>query len=177
MQCPVCHNEVGPQDAFCNHCGASVTAAPGTAPVPPQTPFSPPPTSAAVPPVSTVPPVSAIPPQVPASSGLSPNAASAIAYLTFVPAVIFLLMEPYNRIPLVRFHSFQSIGLTVVWFVLHVASTLLLSPFGFLMHAFLGGIISLGLFIAWLISIIKASQGEWFKLPIIGDFALKQVQS
>ena len=89
-------------------------------------------------------------------------------------------MEPYNRIPLspLSFHAVDG-GLTPrgLWFVLHVASTLLLSPFGFLMHAFLGGIISLGLFIAWLISIIKASQGEWFKLPILGDFALKQVQS
>lgn len=173
MQCPVCHNEVGPQDAFCNHCGASVAAAaPG--PVPPQTPPSPPPISAQVPPASNG---YAVPPPVAASSGLSPNAASAIAYLTFIPAIIFLLMEPYNKIPLVRFHSLQSIGLSLVWFVLHVAASLLLTPFGFLMHAFLGGLISLGLFIAWLISIVKASQGQWFKLPIIGDFALKQAQS
>jgi uncharacterized membrane protein len=118
-----------------------------------------------------------VPPPAAAPSGLSPNAASAIAYLTFIPAIIFLLMEPYNKIPLVRFHSLQSIGLSLVWFVLHVAASLLLTPFGFLMHAFLGGLISLGLFIAWLISIVKASQGQWFKLPIIGDFALKQAQS
>ena len=30
------------------------------------------------------------------------------------------------------------------------------------------------IFIAWLMCIIKASKGEWFKLPVIGDFAAKQ---
>jgi uncharacterized membrane protein len=32
-------------------------------------------------------------------------------------------------------------------------------------------------FILWLVTILKASKGEWFKLPIIGDFAMKQAQS
>ena len=38
-----------------------------------------------------------------ATSGLTDNAAGAIAYLTIVPAIIFLLIEPYNKT-----HSFGS---------------------------------------------------------------------
>jgi uncharacterized membrane protein len=38
-------------------------------------------------------------------------------------------------------------------------------------------IISLGLFVVWLIAVVKAYQGQWFKLPILGDFAMKQAQS
>jgi uncharacterized membrane protein len=32
------------------------------------------------------------------------------------------------------------------------------------------------LFVAWLIAIIQAAQGKWFKLPIIGDYAMRQSQ-
>ena len=37
--------------------------------------------------------------------------------------------------------------------------------------------IGLGLFIVWLFVILKASKGEWYKLPLIGDFAEKQARS
>jgi uncharacterized membrane protein len=113
-----------------------------------------------------------MPPAV-ASSGIDPKLASAIAYLTFVPAVIFLMVEPYNKVPLIRFHSYQSIGLFVVALAVDVVFRML--PFG-LMWAF-SSLISLAMFVVWLIVVIKAFQGEWFKLPIIGDFALKQAQS
>jgi uncharacterized membrane protein len=33
------------------------------------------------------------------------------------------------------------------------------------------------LFIAWLVAILKAGKGEWYKLPVIGDFAEKQARS
>jgi uncharacterized membrane protein len=32
-------------------------------------------------------------------------------------------------------------------------------------------------FIAWLLCILKASKGEYYKLPILGDFAEKQANS
>ena len=174
MQCPVCHAEAGSQSAFCPNCGASLSpAVPPAASVPPPAYSEVPPTAPAAP--YTAPPYGA--PPVAASSGLSANAASAIAYLTFIPAIIFLMIEPYNKIPLVRFHSFQSIGLAIVAFILDMAIRILLFPFGFVMYSLLQSLVSLGLFIVWLIVILKASKGEWFKLPIIGDLALKQVQS
>jgi uncharacterized membrane protein len=207
MQCPVCHNEVGSQATFCNHCGASLAAAPPAAPAPgytqvppaytppsagyaevppayiaPPTGYAPPPAGYAPPPQQNYPPQ----PASAASSGLTPNSAAAVAYITFIPAIIFLVIEPYNKIPLVRFHSIQSIGLAVVAFVLQVGVTVLEIFLHFLPGMFflitmifslLHLAIALLLFIVWLMAIIKASKGEWYKIPLIGDFAMKQAQS
>jgi len=32
-----------------------------------------------------------------------------VAYITIIPAIIFLVMEPYNKNKFVRFHAFQSL--------------------------------------------------------------------
>jgi uncharacterized membrane protein len=175
MQCPVCHNEVGDQSASCAHCGATLAAAPET--VPPAASYAPP---AAV-------PVAAYPAPAPTaeSSGLSPNAASAVAYITFIPAILFLLIAPYNKTPIVRFHSFQSIALAVVWIAFWImvaicAAILAFIPFLrmlVLLIPFLYFVVGLGFFVLWLVTILKASKGEWFKLPLIGDFAMKQARS
>jgi hypothetical protein len=42
-----------------------------------------------------------------------------------LPAIFFLLLEPYNKNRFVRFHSFQCIFLNVAWFVLWFVLTLL----------------------------------------------------
>jgi uncharacterized membrane protein len=167
MQCPVCYNEVSPQNAFCDRCGAPIAvAATGAGPagegVPPSTNY-------------VVQPVAI-------SSGLSENAAAAIAYLTIIPAIVFLVLEPYNRIPLVRFHSWQSIGLGIAAFLLQVLiaiaqMTLHFIPGIFLLFALLHLALAVGLFILWLLAILKASRGEWYKLPLIGDFAERQARS
>lgn len=158
MQCPACHNEVAAQNSFCNHCGAVLSGAPVDAV-----------------PVAVVAPAAA-------STGLSENMAAAIAYLTIIPAILFLIIEPYNKIPLVRFHSFQCIGLCVVAFVLQIVlmigeTTLHFIPLSWMFFSLIHLVIALGLFVAWLIAIIKASKGEWYKLPWIGDFAEKQARS
>jgi uncharacterized membrane protein len=159
MQCPVCHAEVS-QSAFCTNCGANLSAS-----APPPAAGTPPPAYSDAPPVPV------------ASVGLAPNTASAIAYLTFIPAVIFLLIEPYNKIPLVRFHSFQSIGLAIFAFIVDLAVKMLLLPISFTLYSMVQGLVTVGLFIIWLVVVLKALKGEWFKLPIIGDLAMKQAQS
>jgi uncharacterized membrane protein len=179
MQCPVCHTEVGPQNAFCNQCGAPLSVGAGTVP------FESVPVGAGVPPNPpyAVPPPSAYAGQpVVVGTGLSENAAAAIAYITIVPAIIFLVIEPYNRMLLVKFHSWQSIALFVVAFVLQAVISIcemalhfipgIIILFG-LVHLAIG----LCLFLVWLFIILKASKGEWFKLPVIGDFAEKQARS
>src|SRR6266481_6922705 len=56
--------------------------------------------------------------------GLSETAAGVIAYITIIPAIIFLVMDPYNRSSFIRFHAWQSIffgiAVAVVLFVLGV---------------------------------------------------------
>jgi len=54
-------------------------------------------------------------------TGLSDNSAGALAYVTFIPAIVFLAMPPYNQSPYVRFHAWQSIFLFVAWIVLWIA--------------------------------------------------------
>ena len=179
MQCPACHNEVASESAaFCNHCGAPLSA-PAAGTVPPEAP-------PAAPLAATAPPAASTAPPAAASSGLSPNGAAALAYITFIPAVLFLIIEPYNKTPLVRFHSFQSIGLAVIWF----AFWIIMAVFGMFL-SFIPVIRTMAifliplayfafgicLFIMWLLAIMKASKGEWYKLPIIGNFAMKQANS
>jgi uncharacterized membrane protein len=111
------------------------------------------------------------------ASGLSDNAAGAIAYLTFIPAVFFLVMEPYNRSSNVRFHAWQSILLCVaavavdlvLGFVLVFA--LMFSPF---LHLAAWRVIELFWLAVWLVCVVSAAQGKRFKLPVIGNLAEQQ---
>jgi uncharacterized membrane protein len=140
----------------------------------------PPPGSYPPPPVGYPPPQAGYPPTpAPApSTPMSPTAVAAISYITFIPALIFLLIEPYKQIPFVRFHAIQSIALNVVGFAigiifLIIAVALNIIGINLIVHL-IHLCIDLALFIAWLMCIIQASQGKWFKLPILGDIALKQ---
>jgi uncharacterized membrane protein len=131
---------------------------------------------------ATIPPPAYAGQPVAAGSGLSENAAGAIAYLTIIPAIIFLVIEPYSRIPFVRFHSWQSIGLCLAALILQVIVSILeivvhFIPGIVLLFSLIHLAIGLGLFLVWLFVILKASKGEWYKLPLIGDFAEKQARS
>ncbi len=104
----------------------------------------------------------------PAQSGLSDNAAGALAYVTIIPAIIFLIVEPYNKNPYVKFHSWQSIFLGIAWFAIGFINIIpILGQIIFLLG-------SLALFVAWIIVLLKALKGVKFKLPVIGAFAEKQ---
>jgi len=111
------------------------------------------------------------PPQagtVPADQGLSDTAAGTLAYVTIIPAIIFLIMAPYNTRTFVRFHAVQCLALGVLWFCLGLIAVI----------PILGWIVwllgSLTLLVAWILCLVKASQGSYLKLPVISDFASKQ---
>ena len=110
-----------------------------------------------------------------ASTGLSDDAASGLAYLTFIPAIIFLVVAPYNTNPKVKFHAWQSIFLAAAWFAIWIILTVVaFVPFLGLVMIPLHLLVALGFFIIWLICIIKAFQGGKFVVPIIGPLAQKQ---
>lgn len=103
-----------------------------------------------------------------AAEGLSDTAAGALAYVTIIPAIIFLVMAPYNTKPFVKFHAFQCLGLAVVMICLAFVNVI---PFlGQIVYALCG----LCMLVVWVICIVKASQGSAFKLPVISEFASKQ---
>ncbi len=57
----------------------------------------------------------------PAAGGLSDNVAGMLAYVTIIPAIVFLVVAPYNKSRFIRFHSFQSIFFCVGWTVIWIA--------------------------------------------------------
>jgi len=101
-------------------------------------------------------------------TGLSDSAASGLAYITIIPAIIFLVAEPYNKNPYIKFHAWQSIFLGIAAFVIGFINVIpILGQIIFLLGM-------LALFIAWVICLLKALKGERFKLPFIGNLAEKQ---
>ena len=114
----------------------------------------------------------------PAGSGMTDNVTGMLAYITIIPAIIFLVTAPYNRSRFVRFHSFQCLFFTLALFVLWIGFMILDVIPGLIFIMFpVHLIIWLGSVVVWVILLIKANQGQMWKLPIIGDMAEKQANA
>lgn len=93
------------------------------------------------------------------STGLEDNIAALLSYvLTWITGLIFFLIEKDSKF--VKFHAMQSIITFVAVFILSWIPFLNI----------LVGILAL---VLWILLMIKAYQGEKFKLPVIGDLAEK----
>lgn len=102
------------------------------------------------------------------STGIQPNIAALLAYLVgFVSGIVFFLIEKENKF--VRFHAMQSMGLSGGLFVLGLVLGLIPVLGGLMILLNLLGLV------LWVVCMVKAYQEAWFKLPVIGDFAAKQV--
>jgi uncharacterized membrane protein len=110
-----------------------------------------------------------------AAGGLDDNVAGALAYVTIIPAIVFLVLEPFNRKRFVRFHAFQCLFFAVAWTVLWIVLSIIAHiPFLGWATLIVWPLVSLVGFIIWLVLVLKAYQGQMFKLPVIGDMAEKQ---
>ncbi|MGZ9583425.1 DUF4870 domain-containing protein [Paenibacillus marinisediminis] len=103
------------------------------------------------------------------STGLDQNIAGLLCYLLgAVTGIIFLILEKNNRF--IKFHAMQSLLVFGGLFVLNIV-------LGFI--PILGWILSVVIYpigvILWIVLMVKAYSGKWFKLPIVGDIAEKQV--
>jgi uncharacterized membrane protein len=114
------------------------------------------------------------------SSGLAENVAGMLAYFTIIPAILFLLIEPYNRNRFVRFHSFQCLFVALALFVVDIALAIASSIFhlvpliGWFVAALIWLLYSLAIIALWLLLVVKAYRHEIFKLPVVGELAEKQ---
>ncbi len=111
------------------------------------------------------------------TGGLSENVAGALAYLFGVfTGILFLALEPYNKMPVVRFHAWQSIFLSAAWIVFWVVLGILTSAMSFLALVLVPVelLIALGVFCYWLLLMFKAYNGQMLVIPIIGEQAKKQ---
>lgn len=100
------------------------------------------------------------------SLNLEENVASLLCYLGgWITGLVFYLIEKDNKV--VRFHAMQSMltfgGLTAISIVLGFIPVI--------------GLITLPLWILgtilWIVLMVKAYKGEYFKLPFVGDIAEK----
>ena len=148
--------------AFCPSCGKAAGAQAGPAAAPAQAQYAP----AAAP---------------AAAAGMSDNVASLLCYiLGFITGIIFLVLAPYNQNKAIRFHAFQSIFLSVAWVGVVIAeqivnAVLLSISIGlFAIAATIWMLVGLGFLVLWIVLMVKAYNGQQFKLPVIGALAEKQ---
>jgi uncharacterized membrane protein len=150
MTCANCHAEIPAGVAFCPQCGAAVGAAAGAPVVTPV-------------PVSTV------------GTTLAPNVAGALAYVTIIPAIVFLVIEPFNKDKFVRFHSFQCLFLTVAIIALEILLGIVGGVLGFGLGFGLVWVLyrlfSLLVLIVVILCAVKAYQGKKLLLPVIGKIS------
>jgi uncharacterized membrane protein len=155
--CAKCGAKINEDAAFCGSCGNPVSSGSEAKP----SPVSSPPSTK--------------------GSSMDSNVAAVLAYvLGFITGIIFLVLEPYKNDKFVRFHAFQSIffslALMVFWIVWNGIFWSILGRVVFLwaIMSVISMIVSLAALLLWLFLMYKAYNKEWFKIPIIGEFAAKQ---
>ncbi|MFC1983337.1 DUF4870 domain-containing protein, partial [Chloroflexota bacterium] len=99
------------------------------------------------------------------TTGLEPNIAGLLCYLGgWITGIVFLAIEQKSKF--VRFHALQSIitfgALTVVGAFLNWIP---------LIGSFISAAIGILAFILWILLMIKAHQGELYKIPLAGQVA------
>ena len=100
------------------------------------------------------------------STGLKKETAGALAYtLGPITGVLLLLLE---KDPFVRFHAMQSIIVFGTYIIFEIL-------FGVIPVIGLGfsSLLTLLAFILWLILMYKASEGEKWKVPMLGEYVEK----
>ena len=132
--------------------------------------------------VSSQPPVEA----GKSSTGLDENIAALLSYVFgWVSGLIFFLIEKDSR--LVRFHAMQSLLFNVLvavvgialWIVLFVVFMIAAQISGTLatllslVSILVWGVFLLRILAGFILCLVKAFQGQYFKLPVIGNFAEK----
>ncbi len=107
-------------------------------------------------------------------TGLDPNAAAALSYLlTWITGIIFLLVEKHSEY--VRFHAKQSIAFGVavvaVWIGFGIFTSIIaFVPFiGGVISSLLWFVVSIGFLVFWILLMVKAYQGQRFRLPVLSD--------
>ena len=153
--CSLCGTQIADGTTICAACAARAQAAPAGAPA-----------------AATA-----------STGGMADNVAGLIAYITPIPSIIFLVMEPYNKNRFVRFHSWQNIFFFIALIALWIAYLIVATVLAFI--PILGHVVAfllwlglfIGQFVIWIILLLKANGGQMYKLPIIGDMAEKQANA
>lgn len=165
--CPQCGTQVGSADKFCAACGGIQpnsqtttgfqTAGSGQTPPPP--------------------------PSSDPLQGISGHTASLLCYiplLGWIAAIVVLASDRFRQDLKVRFHAFQGLYLFAAWMLAEWVVSPLLSAIMFgsgggLVHL-LRSVLHAAVFVGWIVMLVKLSQNQDYRLPIIGELAEKSVQ-
>jgi uncharacterized membrane protein len=104
------------------------------------------------------------------------NLVAALSYfLGFITGIIILLVEKDDKY--IRFHAMQSTVIFGALFVFNLVLSIIFGGLSFLgfVATLVNSVITVASIIVWIVSMIKAYQGQVFKWPVAGDFAEKQV--
>ena len=96
---------------------------------------------------------------------------AALAYFTFVPAAVLLLLPGFRTHRFIRFHAWQSVLIWAVFLVLSIVALSLSTVAAAMFLLILGILVVLAMLFLWIVLSIKAWQGERFELPWFGPLA------
>ncbi|WP_252503801.1 DUF4870 domain-containing protein [Sporosarcina sp. Marseille-Q4943] len=102
------------------------------------------------------------------SIGLTENVGGLLCYI-FIIGLIFLFVEKENRF--IRFHALQSVFMSIV--ILLISIVLGFIPF---FGAFASLLLSPLAFVLMIFMMYQAYQGNYYKLPFIGDVVENQLE-
>jgi uncharacterized membrane protein len=126
----------------------------------------------------------------PTSIGLDPAIGAGLSYLVPILGLIFFLVEKNNRF--LRFHAMQAFLMHVVSFVIWIPISIVVAALSAPSYTIdpntgvvtsggaLAGLgclscvvplLGLAIFAVWIIALINAFQGKYFKIPVLGNFA------
>jgi uncharacterized membrane protein len=147
--CTQCGSSIGERDQFCAACGASQTVgSTGAA----QTDFF---------------------------GKLDARTAAVLCYLPIVgwiPSIFVLASAKFRHDKNTRFHAFQGLYLFVGWLLADWVLKPVVRSFGWPLSMYpIVSAVKATLFIAWIWMLVKVSQNEKFKLPLVGELAERSV--
>ncbi len=147
--CTQCGNPVGGTDTFCAKCGARQAAAD--------------------------PEPSAHLHGNAFLGGITPRTAAMLCYipvLGWIPSIFVLAADRFQNDRTARFHAFQGLYLFVVWLLV---DRVVAPIFSFGPDFNPGKLLHLAVFGAWVFMLVKTSQQQMFRLPIVGELADRSV--
>jgi uncharacterized membrane protein len=108
--------------------------------------------------------------------GLDERRAAIFCYIPLVgwiASIVVLAAERFRDSRETRFHAFQGLYLFVAWLFVDWV----FSPFTHWAEPMkaLSSVMKVGVFGAWIFMLVKTSQGETFRLPLLGELADRSV--
>jgi uncharacterized membrane protein len=111
-------------------------------------------------------------------AGVSPRTASLCCYLPvigWIPCIVVLASAKFRHDRDVRFHAFQGLYLFVLWLILDWVVGPMMGSEWVPAMAHISQLLKVAVIIAWVFMLVKLSQGQSVRLPIIGDLAERSV--